>query len=35
MTRQLIRDALIVTGDGVTPPFAGDVLLRLVLELSR
>jgi N-acyl-D-aspartate/D-glutamate deacylase len=25
--RQLIRDALIVNGDGLTPPFAGDVLL--------
>jgi len=25
--RRLIRDARIVTGDGVTPPFAGDVLL--------
>jgi N-acyl-D-amino-acid deacylase len=25
--RQIIRDALIVTGDGTTPPFAGDVLL--------
>ncbi len=27
MTRQLIRDALIVTGDGRTPPFPGDVLI--------
>ena len=27
MTRQLIRDATIVTGDGRTPPFAGDVLI--------
>lgn len=28
MSRQLIRDALVVTGDGVTPPYAGDVLLE-------
>ena len=28
MSRSLIRDALIVTGDGVTPPFAGDVLVE-------
>ena len=26
--RQLIRDALIVNGDGVTEPFAGDVLIE-------
>ena len=26
--RQLVRDALVVTGDGRTPPFAGDVLLE-------
>jgi N-acyl-D-amino-acid deacylase len=26
--RQLVRDAAIVTGDGVTPPFAGDVLVE-------
>ncbi|MFL5274704.1 MAG: hypothetical protein ACJ79E_21825, partial [Anaeromyxobacteraceae bacterium] len=26
--RQVIRDALIVAGDGATPPFAGDVLLE-------
>jgi N-acyl-D-amino-acid deacylase len=26
--KQLIRDALVVTGDGVTPPFAGDVLVE-------
>ena len=28
MTRQLIRNAMIVTGDGQTPPFAGDVLIE-------
>ena len=27
MTRQLIRNAMIVTGDGRTPPFPGDVLI--------
>ncbi|RBP05668.1 N-acyl-D-amino-acid deacylase [Roseiarcus fermentans] len=27
MTRQLIRNAMIVTGDGRTKPFAGDVLI--------
>src|SRR5271166_2335186 len=27
MTRQLIRDAMIVTGDGRTPSFPGDVLI--------
>ncbi len=28
MRRQLVRDALLVLGDGTTPPFAGDVLLE-------
>jgi N-acyl-D-amino-acid deacylase len=28
VTRQVIRDARIVIGDGETPPFAGDVLLE-------
>ena len=27
MTRQLIRNAMIVTGDGRTPPFPGDALI--------
>ena len=27
MTRQLIRNAMIVNGDGRTPPFPGDVLI--------
>jgi N-acyl-D-amino-acid deacylase len=27
MTRQLIRNAMIVNGDGRTPPFSGDVLI--------
>ena len=27
MTRELIRDAMIVNGDGRTPPFPGDVLV--------
>jgi len=28
MTRQLIRNALIVNGDGLTPPYPGDVLIE-------